>query len=114
MDTKQTQTNEILKHPFPQKRPNVKIVESGDRISEMDCPELQWWFAVPEMGESHFRAEYDANTLELDAILFLCNTGFKPCPLPLFYNRSTVYASNNSSSKSTPKPGASLRLKNPS
>ena len=41
MDTKQTQTNKTLKHPFPQKRPDVKIVESDDRISEVDCPELQ-------------------------------------------------------------------------
>ena len=31
MGTKQTQTNEILKHPFPQQRPDVKIVESGGR-----------------------------------------------------------------------------------
>ena len=74
MDTKQTQTNEILKHPFPQKRPDVKIVESDDRISEVDCPELQWWFVAPQMGEPHFRAEYDANTLELDAIVEITPT----------------------------------------
>ena len=74
MDTKQTQTDGILKHPFPQKRPDVKIVESDDRISEVNCPELQWWFAVPEMGEPHFRAEYDANTLELDAIVEITPT----------------------------------------
>ena len=55
MDTKQTQTNETLKHPFPQQRPDVKIVESDDRITEVDCPELQWWFAVPEMGEPHLQ-----------------------------------------------------------
>ena len=74
MDAKQTQTDEILKHPFPQKRPDVKIVESNDRISEVDCPELQWWFAVPEMAEPHIRAEYDANTLELDAIVEITPT----------------------------------------
>ena len=33
MATKQTQTNETLKHPFPQQRPDVKIVESDDRIT---------------------------------------------------------------------------------
>ena len=74
MHTKQTQKNEILKHPFPQQRPDVKIVESEDRITEVDCPELQWWFAVPEMGEPHLRAEYDANTLELDAIVEMTPT----------------------------------------
>ena len=74
MDTKQKQTNEIPNHPFPQKRPNVKIVESSDRITEVDCRELQWWFAVPEMGEPHFRADYDANTLELDAIIEITPT----------------------------------------
>ncbi|MCY3742127.1 MAG: hypothetical protein OXH00_14015 [Candidatus Poribacteria bacterium] len=74
MSTKQTHTNEILKHPFPQQRPDVKIVESEDRITEVDCPELQWWFAVPEMDEPHFRVEYDANTLELDAIVEITPT----------------------------------------
>ena len=74
MDTKQTQTNEILKHPFPQQRPDVQIIESDDRITEVDCPELQWWFAVPEMGEPHIRAEYDANTLKLDAIVEITPT----------------------------------------
>ena len=34
MHTKQTQTNGILKHPFPQKRPDVKVVESDDPITE--------------------------------------------------------------------------------
>lgn len=65
MDTKQTQTNEILKHPFPQQRPDVKIAESDDRITEVDCPELQWWFTTPQMGEHYFIAAYDALTLEL-------------------------------------------------
>ena len=74
MGTKQVQTNEFPKHPFPQKRPDVKIVESDDRISEVNCSELQWWFAVPEMGEPHFRAEYDANTLELDVIVEMTPT----------------------------------------
>lgn len=74
MSTTQTQTNKIPKHPFPQKRPDVKIVESDDRISEVDCPELQWWFAVPEMSKPHIRAEYDANTLELDAIVEITPT----------------------------------------
>ena len=74
MDTKQTHSNEILKHSFPQKRPDVKIAESTDRISEVDCPELQWWFVVPEMGGRHIRAEYDANTLELDAIVEITPT----------------------------------------
>ena len=74
MDTKQALFNEMPKHPFPQKRPDVKIAESDDRIFEVDCPELQWWFAVPEMGDPHLRAEYDANTLELDAIVEITPT----------------------------------------
>ncbi|MDD9973695.1 MAG: hypothetical protein OXU27_06810 [Candidatus Poribacteria bacterium] len=74
MGTKQIQTNKFPKHPFPLKRPDVKIVESSDRITEVDCPELQWWFIVPQMGEPHFRAEYDANTLELDVMVEITPT----------------------------------------
>ncbi len=59
------QSRQILEHPFPATRPDVHIVESGDSITEVDCPELQWWFTVPQMGEPYFWAGYDARTKKL-------------------------------------------------
>ncbi len=59
---------EVIDHPFPPTRPDVKIVESSDRITEVDCQELQWWFAIPKMGERYMWAEYDGETQKLDAV----------------------------------------------
>lgn len=59
---------EVLEHPFPPTRPDIKIVESSDPIYEVDCPELQWWFAIPKMGETYMWAEYDGETQKLDAV----------------------------------------------
>lgn len=68
------QADEIVNHPFPPTRPEVKIVESAKPIYEVDCPELQWWFIIPRMGEHYFWAEYDAQTLELDAVMEIIPT----------------------------------------
>lgn len=58
----------VLEHPFPLTRPDIKIVESADPIYEVDCQELQWWFAIPKMGETYMWADYDGETQQLDAI----------------------------------------------
>ena len=70
MNTKFTieQPGEVIDHPFPLTRPNIKIVESSAKIYEVDCPELQWWFAIPQMGERYLWAEYDGETQKLDAV----------------------------------------------
>ena len=59
---------EVIDHPFPSTRPDVKIVESSNKIHEVDCQELQWWFAIPKMGERYMWAEYDGKTQKLDAV----------------------------------------------
>ncbi len=59
---------EVIDHPFPPTRPDIKIVESSDRIDSVDCQELQWWFAIPKMGERYMWAEYDGETHKLDAV----------------------------------------------
>ncbi len=59
---------EVIDHPFPPTRPDVKIVESSNKIHEVDCQELQWWFTIPKMGERYMWAEYDGETQKLDAV----------------------------------------------
>lgn len=70
METKFTiePPGEVVDHPFPPTRPDIKIVESSERIDEVDCQELQWWFAIPKMGETYMWAEYDGETQKLDAV----------------------------------------------
>jgi hypothetical protein len=70
METKFTiePPGEVVDHPFPPTRPDIKIVESSERIYEVDCQELQWWFAIPKMGETYMWAEYDGETQKLDAV----------------------------------------------
>jgi len=65
----------MFDHPFPPKRPAVTITESTDRIYEVDCPELQWWFAVPRLGEHYQWVFYDAVTQELDQVVDMRATG---------------------------------------
>ncbi len=68
MGTKPTLYDDIPVHPFPPTRPDVTIVESSEKISAVDCPELQWWFAIPRLGEHYLWATYDAETLKLAAV----------------------------------------------
>lgn len=69
-----TQCDSIPAHPFPPMRPAVTIVESSKKIAAVDCPELQWWFAVPRLGERYVWATYDAETLRLAAVTELTST----------------------------------------
>lgn len=63
------ETDGIINHSFPPMRPDVKIVESSEKITEVNCPELQWWFAVPQMGNPPYLwADYNGETLELEAV----------------------------------------------
>ncbi len=62
-------------HPFPLTRPDIRIVESSERIDEIDCLELQWWFAVPTLGERTTWAAYDSLTRELVAVTEMAATG---------------------------------------
>lgn len=74
MTTETTQSDGIPAHPFPPTRPAVTIVKSSERINAVDCPELQWWFAVPRLGERYVWATYDAETLRLAAVTELTST----------------------------------------
>ena len=60
---------------FPLTRPQVTIQESSARLQEVDCPELQWWFAVPRLGEHCKWAVYEADTLELTEVVEIVSVG---------------------------------------
>ena len=62
------QNGSVQSHPFPPKRPDIKISESVEKIDQIDCLELQWWFAVPRLGDHTMSAFYEADTLELSAV----------------------------------------------
>lgn len=49
-------------------RPEIRIVESRETIIEIDCLDLQWWFAIPHLGEHTMSAFYEIDTLALSAI----------------------------------------------
>ena len=66
--------NMIADHPFPLTRPDVTILESSEKIDEIDCPELQWWFAIPRLGENCLWAAYESDTLELTAVVKIVST----------------------------------------
>lgn len=61
-------------HPFPPIRPAIKIAESNEKIGRIDCPELQWWAAIPALGKRSMRATYEADTLELSAVTEMAAT----------------------------------------
>lgn len=58
----------LPKHPFPQLKPKVKIVESATKIDEIDFIELRWWFSVPQLGDHTWWASYDQETSELGSV----------------------------------------------
>ena len=64
----------IVNHPFPLTRPDVTILESSEKIDEIDCPELQWWFAIPRLGEHCLWALYESDTLELTGVVEIVST----------------------------------------
>lgn len=44
---------------FPHRRPDIEIVPVQVQPFAVDCRELRWWFAVPEVGEQTAWATYD-------------------------------------------------------
>ena len=60
---------------FPLTRPQVTIQESSARLQEVDCPELQWWFAVPRLAEHCKWAVYEADRLELTEVVEIVSVG---------------------------------------
>ena len=47
------------KQPFPVERPKIEIVGSTVPTFEVDCREVPWWFAIPEVGNRTHWAIYD-------------------------------------------------------
>ncbi len=60
---------------FPLTRPEVTIEESCERVDEVGCPELQWWFAVPRLGEHCMWAAYESDTLQLTGVTEIVSVG---------------------------------------
>ncbi|MEM7131013.1 MAG: hypothetical protein AAF702_32120 [Chloroflexota bacterium] len=64
-----------IEHPFPLTRPSIAITESTKTITELDCPELQWWSAIPHLHDHTMRAFYEVDTLELNSVVNMAVTG---------------------------------------
>jgi len=45
--------------PFPVRRPVIAIRSSRAKPFAVDCRELRWWFAIPEVGQAVSAAWYD-------------------------------------------------------
>lgn len=48
--------------------PEISIEPSPERLGPIDCRELRWWFAVPEVGHRSSSAQYDSDTAEVTGI----------------------------------------------
>ena len=59
---------EAEKQPFPLRRPEVVITEIDVEPFSVDCPELRWWFIVPEIGERSLFAIYPPMGWELSEV----------------------------------------------
>lgn len=53
-------------HRFPGTAPVITIAKSEQQLAPIDCQELQWWFAIPRLGDRTAYAGYDVDTGELD------------------------------------------------
>lgn len=62
-------------HPFPLTRPEIQIVESREKITAIDCLDLQWWFAIPRLDDHTMSAFYEIDTLALSALNDLVTVG---------------------------------------
>lgn len=51
---------------FPRTAPVIAIAQSEQQLDPIDCPELQWWLAIPRLGDRTAYAGYDIDTGELD------------------------------------------------
>jgi hypothetical protein len=61
-------------HSFPSLRPDIGIVPSRQRIDEIDCLELHWWFVIPRLGDHTMSAAYEVDTLALALVTDLVAT----------------------------------------
>jgi hypothetical protein len=75
MSTISVEPSTARKHPFPQHRPDIKIVESSGTIDEIDFVELRWWFSIPRLGDHTWWASYTEATSELDSVTEMVATG---------------------------------------
>ena len=71
----QNQSDRHDYQPFPLTRPEIRIVESREKITEIDCLDLQWWFAIPRLHDHTMSAFYEIDTLALSAINDLVTVG---------------------------------------
>ncbi len=53
--------------PFPLRRPVIAIRASRAKPFAVDCRELRWWFAIPEVGRAASAAWYDPPNWELSS-----------------------------------------------
>jgi hypothetical protein len=51
---------------FPATAPAIRVEASEERLDPIDCQELQWWHAIPRLGDRTAFAAYDVDTGELD------------------------------------------------
>lgn len=51
--------HEDQEQPFPLERPSVRIEPAGFAPFAVDCRELRWWFAPPELGRQTSWAAYE-------------------------------------------------------
>jgi hypothetical protein len=51
---------------FPATAPAIRVEASEERLDPIDCQELQWWFAIPRLGDRTAFAAYNVDTGELD------------------------------------------------
>jgi hypothetical protein len=54
------------RHRFPATAPVISVEASEQHLDPIDCQELQWWFAIPRLGDRTAFAGYDVDTGELD------------------------------------------------
>jgi hypothetical protein len=55
-----------LRHRFPATVPVISVEASEQHLDPIDCQELQWWFAIPRLGDRTACVGYDVDTGELD------------------------------------------------
>jgi hypothetical protein len=55
-----------LHHCFPATAPRIGVQAIAQELDPIDCQELQWWFAVPRLGDRTACAWYDIDTGDLD------------------------------------------------
>ncbi len=53
---------------FPLLRPEIVLTKTDTEPFSVDCPELRWWFVVPEIGQRSLFADYTPKSWELSAV----------------------------------------------